>query len=239
MKFTYYGYNAFVIESEGKTLILDPGQDLHWRRFRSSLIPNSVWPQADLILVTHGDADHAYCVLQVAQASGAPVICGPALADEWRRAGLTVVPLSPGETVEAAGLSVQGRPIQHGGLVLTLFGRTFTFKTQTVGVGAMGLLFTLEGRQLLNLGDTLLLEETWHGLHPDVLMVPIGGMMTMDVDSALQAVAAIEPAVVIPVHYNWDILFYHRPADVERFAAEVRASGRRCFPLQPGESVEV
>jgi L-ascorbate metabolism protein UlaG (beta-lactamase superfamily) len=29
MKLTYYSYNAFVIEGEGKTLILDPGQDLH------------------------------------------------------------------------------------------------------------------------------------------------------------------------------------------------------------------
>jgi len=70
-------------------------------------------------------------------------------------------------------------------------------------------------------------------------MVPIGRVMTMGVDDALRAVAAIEPEVVMPVHYNWDILFCHRPADVERFAAEVRAGGRRCFPLKPGKSAEV
>ena len=234
MKLTYYGYNAFVIEGEGKTIVLDPGQDLYWRRL-DSLIPRSLWLQADLILVTHGDADHAEYVPQVAKASGAPVVCGPALAEKWRRKGLTVVPVAPGETVEVAGVQVQGVPVRHGPL-LSLFGRSFALKR---GRDSVGLLFTLEGRRLLALGDTMLLEEAWRGLRPDVLMVPIGGVMTMDVDDALRAVAAIEPQVVIPVHYHWHILFYRHPADVERFAAEVRAVGRRCFPLRPGEGVEL
>jgi len=108
-----------------------------------------------------------------------------------------------------------------------------------VGLGAIGFLFTLEGKSLLSLGDTLLLEEAWRDLRPDVLMVPIGGVMTMDVDQALRAVAAIEPEVVIPVHYNWRILFYRHPANVERFTAEVRRRGRRCLPLKRRESVEV
>ncbi|NIV28598.1 MAG: hypothetical protein GWN58_03500 [Anaerolineae bacterium] len=76
-------------------------------------------------------------------------------------------------------------------------------------------------------------------MRPDVLMVPVGGLMTMDEDAALRAVATIEPQVVIPTHYDWDILFYHRPAEVARFAAGVRSLGCRCFLLEPGESVEV
>jgi L-ascorbate metabolism protein UlaG (beta-lactamase superfamily) len=237
MKLTYYGYNAFIIEGEGKTIILDPGQDLHWRRL-NSLIPRRLWERADLILVTHGDADHAEYVSQVACASGAPIVCGPALAGKWQRTGLTVVSVAPREMVEAAGVQVQGIPVQHGP-ILTLFGRSFALKPGTTSGWSVGLLFTLEGRRLLNLGDTLLLEDAWRGLHPDVLMVPIGGMMTMNVDDALRVVAAIEPEIVIPMHHNWDILCYHRPADVERFAVEVRVKGCQCFPLKPGESAEI
>jgi L-ascorbate metabolism protein UlaG (beta-lactamase superfamily) len=70
-------------------------------------------------------------------------------------------------------------------------------------------------------------------------MVPIGGMMTMDVDEALQAVAVIEPRVVIPMHYNWHLLFYHRPADVSRFAAGVRELGSECIVLDRGESYAI
>lgn len=238
MRLSYYGYNAFVIEAEGTTVLLDPGQDLHWRRL-DSLIPRRVWSQADLILVTHGDADHAEYVPQVAEASGAPILCGPALAERWRRKGLHVVPLAPGQTAEAAGIAVEGVPTRHGGLTVTLLGRSFTVKPAFVGAGAVGMLLTLEGRRLLNLGDKLLLEDVWRGLRPDVLMVPIGGMMTMDVDDALAAVATIDPGLVVPMHYDWDILFYHRPADVTRFATAVRAEGRRCLPLKPGESVDV
>lgn len=201
MKLTYYGYNAFIIEGEGKTIILDPGQDLHWRRL-DSLIPCQLWEWADLILVTHGDADHAEYAPRVARASGAPIVCGPVLAKQWRRKGLTVIPVALGETVEMNGISIRGVPTQHGGLTFTLLGRTFTFKPGKVGLGAIAFLFTLEGKSLLNLGDTLLLEEAWRGLRPDVLMVPIGGMMTMNVDDALRAVAAIEPKIVIPMHHN-------------------------------------
>jgi L-ascorbate metabolism protein UlaG (beta-lactamase superfamily) len=238
MRFTYYGYNAFIIEGEELTLIIDPGQNLHWRKL-DSLIPQSRWSQADLILVTHGDADHAEFVPRVAQASGAPIVCGPALAEPWRRKGLDVVPLRPGQTNEAAGMRFEGITVQHGGPTLTLFGRSFTFKPKFVGKGGVGLLFDLDERRLLNLGDTLLMEQAWEGVRVDLLMVPIGGMTTMDVDDALQAVAVIQPGIVIPMHYNWDLLFYHRPADVERFAAQVEAAGRQCFPLQPGEEVEL
>ena len=238
MKITYYGYNALLIEGDGKTVVVDPGRDLHWRRL-GPLVPRVVWSLTDLILVTHGDADHAEYVVPLARASSAPVVCGPSLAHKWQRRGLIVVPVSAGEMAEAGGVRIRGVPVRHGGLALRMFGRSLTFKPRVVGEGAVGLLLTLEGRSLLNLGDTLLLEGEWHGLHVDVLMVPIGGMMTMDVDEALRAVASICPAVVIPVHHNWDILFYHRPADVALFASGVRKMGRRCLPLRPGQSAEV
>lgn len=137
MRFTFYGYNAFVIEGGGQTIFIDPGQNLHWRQL-DSLIPCETWPQADLILVTHGDADHAKYALQVARVSNAPLVCGPALAERWRRKGLAVIPVEPGGMVEAAGVPIQGVPVQHGPL-FTFSGGTFTLPF--VGVGAVGLLF--------------------------------------------------------------------------------------------------
>jgi L-ascorbate metabolism protein UlaG (beta-lactamase superfamily) len=235
MRFIYYGYNAFVVEAGGSTILIDPGRNLNWRRL-NSLIPRQLWPQADLVLVTHGDADHAEYAPRVARASNAPLVCGPALARNWQRRGLAVVPVTPGEMVEAAGVSILGIPVLHGPR-FRLLGRTFNFPL--VGLGAVGLLFSPGNHRVLNLGDTLLMENAWQGLRPDVLMVPIGGLMTMDVDAALRAVAIIGPELVIPTHFDWHILFYHRPAEVARFGAGVRSLGCRCFPLEPGGSIEM
>jgi L-ascorbate metabolism protein UlaG (beta-lactamase superfamily) len=234
VRITYYWYNAFVLEGDGKRLIIDPGQDLHWRRL-NSLIPKGHWSPATLILATHGDEDHAEYVPKVAAATGAPIVCHPRLAAKWEKKGLNVVPLAPGEMVEAAGIGIRGFPVWHGP-VLNIFGRKFEIKS---GTPAVAMLFELEGKQLLNLGDTLLLEDAWTGLRPDVLMIPVGGLMTLDVEQALEAVRLIQPKVAIPVHHNWHILFYHRPADIGRFAEGVQQMGMTCLPLQRGESVEL
>ena len=234
MNLTYYGYNAFLIEAGNKRIILDPGQDLHWRRL-DSLIPRRMWDEVDLILVTHGDADHAEYVVHVAAASGAPVVCHPNLAKRWARRNLAVVPVNTGETIEVTDIRISGVPARHGP-ALTLFERTISIKPWFVGIGTMGFLIDLEGKRLLNLGDTLLLDEALLGYDPEVLMIPIGGMMTMDEDQALQAVRSIKPRVVIPIHYNWDILLYHRPADIDRFIEGVEQLGCRCLPLSRGET---
>jgi L-ascorbate metabolism protein UlaG (beta-lactamase superfamily) len=238
MQLTYYGYNAFIIKGRARTIIMDPGQDLHWRRL-SSLVPKTLWEQADLILVTHGDPDHAEYVASVAHASGAPIVCGPALTAKWQTQGLEVVPIASGERVVTAGVQMQGVPVQHGGLPLKLFGHTITLKPRFVGTGAVGLLFVLDDQRVLNLGDTLFLKDAWSGLRPNILMVPIGGMMTMDVDEALKAVELIEPDIVIPMHFDWQILFYRSPVDVKRFAAEVDRMGSMCLTLNPGETAEL
>ena len=36
----------------------------------------------------------------------------------------------------------------------------------------------------------------------DVLLVPVGGLYTIDSDEAIQLVKKIEPTIVIPMHYN-------------------------------------
>ncbi|MDO9028530.1 MAG: MBL fold metallo-hydrolase, partial [Candidatus Roizmanbacteria bacterium] len=36
----------------------------------------------------------------------------------------------------------------------------------------------------------------------DILMVPVGGFYTINADEAVQLVKKIEPAIVIPMHYN-------------------------------------
>jgi L-ascorbate metabolism protein UlaG (beta-lactamase superfamily) len=50
----------------------------------------------------------------------------------------------------------------------------------------------------------------------DVLLIPVGGVYTIDADQATHVVAALNPRVVIPMHYKTEVLGF--PIDgVERF----------------------
>lgn len=58
MRITFYGYNAFLIESGDKKLAIDPGAlFFYWFRF-TPLIPKPKWESITHIFVTHGDPDH-------------------------------------------------------------------------------------------------------------------------------------------------------------------------------------
>jgi L-ascorbate metabolism protein UlaG (beta-lactamase superfamily) len=91
--------------------------------------------------------------------------------------------------------------------------------------GANGMLrFTLEDVTFAHLGDigTMLTPEQIQALKPvDVLIIPVGGYYTIDADTAQQIVAALEPRIVIPMHYNTDRLGESWPIETaDKFLAK-------------------
>lgn len=67
----------------------------------------------------------------------------------------------------------------------------------------LGYLITLDGKNIYFSGDTDLIPEMNEFNETiDVAILPIGGKYTMNVEEAAQAVRAIKPKAVIPVHYN-------------------------------------
>lgn len=260
----FYGYNTFVIESGDKKIAIDPGAlFFYWFRF-TTLLPKSEWESITHILITHGDIDHYWYADRVAAVSNAPVICnktmlgnvdGQALMLGPRDRGLAFTTqfhklhtLSADETIEFDGISITGVNTTHGELVLKLGPFSRTIKPgpgERIGWGAIGFDIKLDGKRIINLGDTLLLEKEWQWIdEPDVLMIPIGGETvhnTMDVDQALEAVKVMRPKIVIPCHYNVPAFFTEKynPADEVRFSREVAKSGSKCVVLDVGESINL
>lgn len=264
MKITHYLYNSFVIESGDKKLAIDPGAlFFYWFRF-TPLIPVSQWDSITHILVTHGDPDHYWHTDRVARASGAPVICNETMLREIngktfmlgpRDKGLAfttllenVVTLSVGETIEIDGMSITGIKTTHCELVLKLGPFSKTVKPgpeERIEWGAIGFDIKLDGKRIVNLGDTLLHEKEWQAItEPDVLMIPIGGKAihnTMDVPEALRAVEIMRPKLVIPCHYNCPAFLTktYNPADAGQFKEQVEKQGAKSAVLLKGDSVEI
>lgn len=264
MRITHYLYNTFVIESGDKKIAIDPGA-LFFYYFRfTTLIPKSDWESITHIFVTHGDPDHYWYTDRVAELSGAPVICNKTMVKNIKGKTLMLGPRDKGlafttpfnnihtitvdETIDLDGMSITGIITTHGPLTFKFgpFSKTISpGPEERIGWGAIGFKIQLDGKIIVNLGDTLLHTNEWQVINsPDVLMIPIGGKTvhnTMDEEEALQAVGIMKPKLVIPCHYNCPAFFSkkYNPADDRMFKTEVEKAGARCSILHQGESVDL
>jgi L-ascorbate metabolism protein UlaG (beta-lactamase superfamily) len=264
MKITHYLYNAFVIESGDKKIAIDPGALFLYFFRLTTLIPKLEWKDITHIFVTHGDPDHYWHADRVAEASNAPIICNKTMIREINGKRLMLGPRDKGlaftipikkfhtvsvdETIELDVMSIAGIRATHGDLPLKFGPFSKTMKpgpNERTGWGAIGFEIKLDGKTLVNLGDTLLHEKEWQKIkNPDVLMIPIGGKAihnTMDEKEALQAVKIMRPKLVIPCHYNCPAFFSknYNPADDKMFKKEVEKMGIKCAILHKGDSVEI
>ena len=264
MKITHYLYNTFIIETGDKKIAIDPG-GLFFYFFRfTTVIPKPEWGSITHILVTHGDPDHYWHMDRVAKVSNAPVICnetmvrnigGKTLMLGPRDKGLAFTtpmeklhPISVDETIQLDGMSITGIKATHGAVTLKVGPLSKTLKPgpdERVGWGAIGFNIQIDGKSVINLGDTLLHEKEWQSIkNPDVLMIPIGGRTvhnTMDEKEAIQAVKIMQPKLVIPCHYNSPALFSkkYNPADDKMFKEEVEKMGIECVIFRKGDSIDI
>lgn len=154
LKIKHYWYNAFIVQNDKVKIAIDPGQNL-WLFSLGSLIPKSDWSDITHILVTHGDPDHEWNTDRVAEASGAPVICGKNLVKRVgsetlllapRGRGVKydthlkkVYPLDVGEAVTLDGVTIEGIKAVHGPIAIKIFGRRIEQRPgpgERVGLGA-------------------------------------------------------------------------------------------------------
>jgi L-ascorbate metabolism protein UlaG (beta-lactamase superfamily) len=264
MKITHYLYNSFVIESGNKKLAIDPGAMFFYFFRLTTSIPKSEWKDITHIFITHGDIDHYWHTDRMAEVSDAPIICNETMVRSIQGEKLILSPRDKGlsfttpikrlhtisvdETIQLDGMSITGIHATHGSLTLKLgpFSKTFhPGPEERVGWGAIGFNIQLDGRSIVNLGDTLLHEKEWNTIkNPDVLMIPIGGKTihnTMDEEEALKAVGIMKPKLVIPCHYNCPAFFSRKynPADAKMFQGEVEKMGITCRALHCGDSINI
>jgi len=88
-------------------------------------------------------------------------------------------------------------------------------------------LITLENISILHCGDLghRLSDETLNKLDPvDILLIPTGGYYTIDAKTATEVTAQLEPAIVIPMHYNrngLDQKVFSKLTPVDEFLSQI------------------
>jgi len=102
-----------------------------------------------------------------------------------------------------------------------------------------GVIVTMQGRKIYHCGDTGIFGDMkliGELDKIDVMLVPIGGNFTMDVDDAVKAVNMVNPRLAIPIHYNTFPVIQAAP---QEFVKKVEALGIQAKEMQYNEEISI
>lgn len=180
VSFSWYGQACFlIVTSHGTEIIIDPVA------MGAYAVPEEITP--DIVTVSHEHGDHN----AVGSVSGNPVVIRGLMS----------------EAKEYAEVDQQIKDVR----IYTV--ATCHDKEQGSQRG-LNTIFVYEfnGIRLAHLGDLghLLTDEQVNQVGKiDVLMIPVGGVATIDSDEANQVVEQIKPSmIVIPMHFRTDVVTF-------------------------------
>lgn len=226
MNISYHGHSVVKIETNGKTLLIDPfirGNSL------TDLLVEELNP--DYILLTHGHNDHVGDTVELAKKSDALVIASPELESYLSWQGIKTHGMNIGGSYE----------FDFGRVKFTQAYHSTGYETkdnQIIYLGMpMGILLTIEGKTIYHAGDTGLFSDMkliGDRNRIDVAFLPIGDNYTMGPEDAAYAAELLQARTVVPIHYNTFPVIKQNPHNF----VNMLSSGRGKV-LEPGESIEL
>ncbi|MCF6138217.1 metal-dependent hydrolase [Pseudalkalibacillus berkeleyi] len=226
MKVTYYGHSVVAIETNGKTIWIDPFISGNGQCHISA---DDV--KADVILLTHGHNDHVGDTVDIAKRNNSLVVAPFELANYLATKGIETHPMHIGGAYH----------FDFGKVKLTqaFHGSSYAEEDGSVVYTGMpaGILFTAEDKTVYHAGDTALFSDMkliGEQNYIDMAFLPIGDNFTMGPEDASIAASWLKANTVVPIHYN---TFPVIEQDPEAFVNDLE--GKKGRVLKSGESVEL
>ncbi|WP_090377734.1 metal-dependent hydrolase [Dyadobacter sp. SG02] len=192
MKVTYYGHSCFSVVAGGKTILFDPF--ISGNELASGIDPDAI--KVDYIFVSHGHSDHSHDVVRIANNNHATVVGSWELYTYFGTQGVANVhPLNPGGKWTFDFGTAKGTAAVHSS----------SFQDGSYAGVAEGFAFKTEDGNFYYSGDTALtldmsLIPKWAKL--DFAALPIGDVLTMGIEDAIEAAKLLGVTQVLGVHYD-------------------------------------
>jgi L-ascorbate metabolism protein UlaG (beta-lactamase superfamily) len=227
---TWLGHATFLLKTPGgRRVLIDPWLTDNPACPAAAKKP----PKADVILASHGHADHIGDLIACARESGAPVVGAPELCEWAARKGVQhVAPMNKGGSQIAGGVRVTMTDARHSS--------GFVENGQMVYMGEpAGFVIHLEDqRSIYFAGDTCLFGDMrliGDLYAPQIAFLPIGDRFTMDPAAAARACEWLGVRQVVPMHWGTFPMLTGTPAELKTL---VEPRGIQVLELKPGETAE-
>ncbi|WHY90765.1 metal-dependent hydrolase [Neobacillus cucumis] len=226
MKISYHGHSIVQIQTEGKTILIDP-----FIRGNSLTDLNVEEVNPDVILLTHGHNDHVGDTVEIAKRTGALVVANADLTTYLSWQGVQTHGMNIGGAYQFDFGKVKLTQAFHGSGYATV-------NNEIVYCGMpTGILFSNEGKTIYHAGDTGLFSDMKliGERHPiDIAFLPIGDNFTMGAEDAAYAAKLLNAKTVVPIHFN---TFQQIKQDPNKFIELLEEQNGKV--LQPGEAIEL
>lgn len=222
---TYLGHSSFLIRWSKGEILIDPFFELESDLFDKTKITH--------IFLTHGHQDHLGVTLELYKKIAPKIVGSYELMLFLNKEGVKEEDL---ESINFNGFLEF--PFGKVKMVYALHSSS-TFQDGKIFYtgNPCGYIFKFEDRTIYHMGDTGLTYEfklIGETEKIDILLIPIGGVYTMDIDDAINAVKMIKSEYVIPMHYD---TFDQIKSDPILFKKRVESeTSSKCVVLKKGES---
>ena len=175
---SWYGHATMKFSGE-KIVYIDP-YELHLPYYEA----------ADIVLITHEHDDHCSPedlrkLVKADTVIYAPISCRTLLAEF-----AAVKIIAPGEISIEQGVRIEAIPAYN-----------IKKRYHPESAGGLGYVVTLNEKRIYQAGDTDFIP-IMKSVEADIVILPVGGLYTMNAEEAAKAANAIQPDLAIPMHFG-------------------------------------